>query len=490
MVNSFSLWLFQASAAIILLTACYKLLLEKLTFFELNRGYLVLGMLACLTIPLLPTPYFLNGVWSETAVTIPASFDLSLKPNATPAAATLNNVNEMPFDWFVWILRLLIALYFGGVLYKTVGLLISLSKLVKLKKSSIQLDTINGIPTFSQGKLPTFSFFNNIFLNDKNRLLSEWELQQIMFHERVHIVQKHSYDVMFYEVATIVFWFNPCVYYLSKTIRQVHEYLVDHELNINKSTSAGYGELLIKLATKSGKPSLVHTFSDSEIFHRITMLTKPQSNPMQKLKFLSILPIMGSLVVLSSFTTQPETASQTNQSETVQTNSGKNANLKIAKITWVGNTKYTSDELDKVLGIKVGERYDSLQLDKRLQRDHDNDVASMYMNNGYLFFRAEPTTVVNNNEIALKIEIFEGQKGRIGKVDISGNKKISKQAVLDIINIKPNDLFNKRKIVEAMKNLKESGKFGLTSINVIPDNQSFANNKEGLVDLQYDVTEL
>ncbi|MCE7039161.1 M56 family metallopeptidase [Dyadobacter sp. CY312] len=490
MLTSFSIWLFQASVAIILLAACYKLLLEKLTFFEWNRAYLLLGMLACLVIPVLPSPSFLTNLLFDTTAGETYLFDLPLKFNTTSVNTSTSNVTVASMDWQTWSVRLLATVYLMGVFYKIVGLLMSLAKLSKLKRNSILVDTSNDIQVFSQDKLPTFSFFKNIFLNEKTSLLNDWEMQQIMFHERIHIVQKHSYDVIFYEVATIVFWFNPCVYYLSKEIRQVHEYLVDHELNIDKSTSAGYGELLIKLATQSGKYSLVHTFSDSEIFHRITMLTKPQSNPMQKLKFLSVLPIMGSLIALSSFTTQPEASIQTTKLGKVQTNSDKTADLKIAKITWVGNTKYTSDELTKVLGIKVGDSYDSLHVADRLAKAHDNDVTSLYMNNGYLFFRAEPTTTVSDNEIALKIELYEGQKGRIGKVTVTGNKKVPEQKVLDLINIQPNELFNKLKIVQAMKNLEESGKFGLTNINIIPDYKSFEDGKEGLVNLQYDITEL
>jgi beta-lactamase regulating signal transducer with metallopeptidase domain len=492
MLTSFFLWLFQASVAIVLLAACYKLLLEKLTFFEWNRVFLLGGMLACMIVPLLPSPYFLSNLWANAAVNSPTVFSLPMGLNTGSSNLEPGNVSAESFNWLTSVTRLMTAVYFSGVIYKTLGLIITVAKLLRLKKSSTLIDTVNGIHIFLQDKLPSFSFFNNIFINENHRLLSQWEIQQILFHEQVHITQKHSYDVIFYEIVGIVFWFNLCVGYLGRNITQVHEYLVDRELNLNGSNSTRYGELLIKLATHPHATTLIHTFSDSQIFHRITMLTKPKSNPMQKLKFLTAGPMVICIAMLSSFITQHEVPVYSVQLGELKTSSSSKVGLKIANITWVGNTRYTSEQLNNVLGIKVGDSYDSLLLENRLANANSDDITSLYMDQGYLFFRTDVITSITGNQISIQLKMDEGQKARIGKLIVKGNKKASEKSVLAILNIKTGEYFNKSKLIKAQQALSKSGKFDPTSIeiNPIPDHKSFESNKEGIVDFEFVVKEL
>jgi outer membrane protein assembly factor BamA len=275
-------------------------------------------------------------------------------------------------------------------------------------------------------------------------------------------------------------------------ITQVHEYLVDRELNLNGSNSTRYGELLIKLATHPHATTLIHTFSDSQIFHRITMLTKPKSNPMQKLKFLTAGPMVICIAMLSSFITQHEVPVYSVQLGELKTSSSSKVGLKIANITWVGNTRYTSEQLNNVLGIKVGDSYDSLLLENRLANANSDDITSLYMDQGYLFFRTDVITSITGNQISIQLKMDEGQKARIGKLIVKGNKKASEKSVLAILNIKTGEYFNKSKLIKAQQALSKSGKFDPTSIeiNPIPDHKSFESNKEGIVDFEFVVKEL
>lgn len=490
MITNFSIWLLQASVAIVLLAACYKLLLEKLTFFQGNRVFLLGGLISCLTLPLFLAPFPSMGHWSALPFTETYLLNSPLKLSSPISDTLSKDASSYSLDWSLLLARFLMMSYFLGVGYRTFKFLGSLYQLTKLRKNAVILDSTDRIITFSQAKFPTFSFFNNIFLNENTTELSELEMQQVIIHEREHIIQKHSFDLMFCEIMGIVFWFNPCVRYLSNALRSVHEYMVDREIGIRSSLSAGYGKLLVKLAAQSSKVALTHTFSESQIFHRITMLIKPKSSPMQKLRFLFVLPLMGSIVVLSSYISQLETPLRSDDSEMVQTEPDKKGNMKIAKITWKGNTTYSSKELNKVLGIKMGDNYDSLQLEDRLLGSN-NTVAALYMDQGYLFFHTDLTTTLNENQISLNILLNEGQKARIGKIIVKGNKKISAQTILNLIDIKPNEYFNRSKLISSQKNLAEAGKFDPAQIiiNPYPDHNSFSNNKEGVVDLEFVLTE-
>ncbi len=485
MSTSISYWLLQTSISIILLAGCYKLFLEKLTFFAWNRAYLIIGILSCILVPILPASPWLSNIWTDKISPIPYLTNLPIQFDSQHNTLSTTYNTPITSDNSFSFIGILLIVYLIGAGLKLTKLLVSLNKLRKLKNASIKTHSISHISIFTQSQLPTFSFFNNIFLHEDTLRLNSSETDQILQHEQIHIKQNHSYDVVFYELITVLFWFHPCVTYLSNVLREVHEYLVDEEMTANHNTVSEYGQLLIKLATQSGKPALVHTFSDSQIFHRIKMLTKPKSNPMSKFRFLSVLPIVGIVVLMSSFLSEPK-INEKNSALILATQSKS----RIKNISWTGNTKYTAQQLTQMLGITNGDPYDSLMLVNRLIGIENASVTSQYMNDGYLFFRAEPHTQITKDQVLVHITLSEGQRGKIRHVTVKGNKKVPLQTVLDMIDIKPNDYFNRSKILAAQKSLAESGKFDTNSINIIPSIKLSQKDEEATVELQFDLREL
>jgi outer membrane protein insertion porin family len=122
-------------------------------------------------------------------------------------------------------------------------------------------------------------------------------------------------------------------------------------------------------------------------------------------------------------------------------------------INFVGNTKYTSDELHKILRIKRGDSYDQSILDQRMNGSQDGmDISTIYMDDGYLFFRAEPIeALVENDSIDLEIRIYEGQQARINKITVKGNSKTSDHVVLRELRTKPGQLFSKTDITRSLR---------------------------------------
>ena len=156
-------------------------------------------------------------------------------------------------------------------------------------------------------------------------------------------------------------------------------------------------------------------------------------------------------------------------------------------IDFVGNTKYPTKLLKEILSIEKGDVYNQSLLDERLLMDKNgNDLSSLYMNDGYLFFRANPVEVrVDGDSIDLEIRIFEGKQAKYNQITVSGNTKTSDRVILREVTTIPGQMFNREDLINSQRLLLGLGYFNQESINVIPK----PNEAEGTVDLEYIVEE-
>lgn len=156
-------------------------------------------------------------------------------------------------------------------------------------------------------------------------------------------------------------------------------------------------------------------------------------------------------------------------------------------ITWIGNSKYSNKELSNVLGIKKGDIYDQTQLDSKLYMNpNGNDVSSLYMDDGYLFFNVSAVeTTVTNDSIDLEMRIFEGKQATINKITIVGNTKTNDHVILREIRTKPGQLFRRSDIIRTQRELSQLGFFDPEKMNVTPT----PNQATGTVDIEYKVEE-
>lgn len=156
-------------------------------------------------------------------------------------------------------------------------------------------------------------------------------------------------------------------------------------------------------------------------------------------------------------------------------------------ITFVGNTKYDTPLLRSILKINRGDIYDSRHLNERVSFDpNGNDVASIYLNNGYLFSQVVPIEKnVQNDTIDVEVRIQEGRQATIRKVSITGNERTNDHVIYREVRTRPGDLFSKAMIQRTIRELSQLGYFDQTQIGVnpVPDPQT------GTVDLEYTVVE-
>ena len=156
-------------------------------------------------------------------------------------------------------------------------------------------------------------------------------------------------------------------------------------------------------------------------------------------------------------------------------------------VSFVGNTKYDTPLLRSILKINRGDIYDSQHLNERVSFDpNGNDVASIYLNNGYLFSQVVPIEKnVQNDTIDVEIRIQEGRQATIRKVSITGNERTNDHVIYREVRTRPGDLFSKAMIQRTIRELSQLGYFDQTQIGVnpVPDPQT------GTVDLEYTVVE-
>jgi outer membrane protein insertion porin family len=156
-------------------------------------------------------------------------------------------------------------------------------------------------------------------------------------------------------------------------------------------------------------------------------------------------------------------------------------------IQWVGNTKYSTPYLTKILGIKRGDVYNRELLDSRLQQDKNGrDVSSLYMDDGYLFFNINAVeTLIEDDSIDFEVRVYEGKQARINRVTVMGNTKTNDHVVMREIRTRPGNLFSRSDIIRTHRELAQLGYFDpeKSNQNIVP------NQEEGTVDIEYIVEE-
>lgn len=156
-------------------------------------------------------------------------------------------------------------------------------------------------------------------------------------------------------------------------------------------------------------------------------------------------------------------------------------------INWLGNTKYSSEYLNQILGIQSGELYDEKMLNERLQMNMTgSDISSLYMDDGYLFFNIDPVEVlVEKDSIDFEIRIYEGKQATINKVTVVGNTKTNEHVIMREIRTKPGELFRRSDIIRSQEELNRLNYFNPQTLGVNPK----PDPKTGNVDIEYSVEE-
>jgi len=163
---------------------------------------------------------------------------------------------------------------------------------------------------------------------------------------------------------------------------------------------------------------------------------------------------------------------------------------KFGKITFVGNSVYTDQQLHALLRIKEGSTYNGVELRKRIADDTKPDAAdltNLYQDSGYLFSSINPVEVsAEGNVIDLEIRIVEGKPAYFNAVSVSGNENTNDHVIYRELRTKPGQLYRKSNVI---RTIRELGQLGFFDAQQITPNMKNFNTQDGLVDIEYQVVE-
>ncbi len=280
-------YLLKASALLVIFYLCYIMFLQRETFFQHNRWFLLTGIIASLTLPFVVIPIYIEYT--------PVAVDMIEATTGSSGAAT-TIVEKKPFDWFA----LLIQVYSIGVLVLVTRCIIQFFSLSKI----ISKGNAENVGSFkllkSDNNIAPFSFFNWIVINPNQ--FNKSELEQVLTHEKAHASELHSLDIILIELATIILWFNPFIWLYSKSMKQNLEFIADKKTQKASPCVKSYQTLLLKQSIPNYNVVLANNFYNSLIKKRIIMLNKHQSKKWNRIKLLVVLPLLS--LFLYSFNTE------------------------------------------------------------------------------------------------------------------------------------------------------------------------------------------
>jgi TonB family protein len=282
----------------------YDLFLKKETFFQWNRTYLLGTFALSIILP-----------WVKVeALTTPMPDGLQ---TTTVFLTQLNGVVLGPGAEETSILQQISWPYLVLGLGSLLATIWFAYKLVQIKRLHHK-GAVEHYREFTKVTVPqsssAFSFFRNIFMGEEIQKDKE---DNILAHELVHVKQWHSLDLLFFELARIVFWFNPLVYIYQNRVAELHEFIADERAV--KHNKAAHFEMLLSQAFHTQNISFVNQFfNKSLIKKRIVMLQKKKSKAVWQLKYVLLLPLVLGMLVYTSCESEKSAPSDNTSEEPIE----------------------------------------------------------------------------------------------------------------------------------------------------------------------------
>ena len=264
-------YLLEANLYLVAFYALYYLLFRSETHYQLNRAYLLISTVLAFIIPVIQIGIFTHPV---------------IQQQSTVAAPETTQSYAVYYLWAYGIVAFCLFLNFLLKVYKLV-------RLSHTYKTGANTDyKLIEMP----GENNAFSFFSYLYISPGLALSST-----IIQHELVHIKQRHSWDNIYLELLKIVNWFNPAIYLLQNSMKEVHEFIADSQTAATETNTEIYTDFLINNAYGINQNTLINTFfNKSQLKKRIIMLHQKRSGNAARLKYLLVLPLIFGLLCAST----------------------------------------------------------------------------------------------------------------------------------------------------------------------------------------------
>ena len=305
-MSYFLIYLIRSTFYLALFYAFFMIAMRNTTFFRLNRLMLLLGTFVCMFLPL-----YTFTIEEIEGIQLPMQIldeMLVVQIPEYPETGEIHSTELLKFEKQTEasspiLPYLLLGIYtVGAVIYLTM-VIRSFADIRKLIASYPKQWKDGCWLIIIPEKIPSFSWANYIIINEKDYK----EYPQVMVHERMHYLCRHSYDIIFMTVVNAIHWFNPMVWLIRTELKQLHEFEADAGV-INQGIDATqYQLLLVRKAVGQKLYTLANGFNHTKLKKRITMMIQEKSNGWKRLKwFVSVPVVMGAMLVFA----QPEVKNQ------------------------------------------------------------------------------------------------------------------------------------------------------------------------------------
>jgi TonB family protein len=281
------IYFLKVNVAIAVLYLFFRLLFYRDTFFHEKRWTMLIGLFFAILYPLIDVSTWINE--SQT-VNVAARI---LNKTLQPIIITSEKFNITTLETALpYLYVALVVVFILRILIRSILVLLMAVRAPKIRQNGLTIIQVQ------KGTSP-FSFFGWVFLNSTD--YTHADLEEILHHERAHIQQGHTFDVLFSEIVCAVFWINPFVWLLKCQLRLNLEFIADNDVLQSGFDSKSYQYHLLRLSSQKPISSMGNHFNITELKNRIIMMNKKKTSIAGLGKYALTLPLFA-LLLLTTYT--------------------------------------------------------------------------------------------------------------------------------------------------------------------------------------------
>jgi bla regulator protein BlaR1 len=280
-------FLLKVNIALLVFCAGYYFVLRHLTFYTLNRIYLVTAILFASIYPQINLSGFFQQHQQIGRPVQAMVFSLQ-----APATAFIKPF-EQPNYW-QWAE----TVFWAGAILFALRLIVQLFSLYRIYRSSTAAHIYGHDVRVINSNGGPFSFWKSIYVNPA--LHEPADLKSILQHEQVHVNEWHTLDILVAELSAIFYWFNPGIWLMKKAIRENIEYITDNKILKNGADTKQYQYSLVNVSFAAAPQGIVNHFNISTIKKRIIMMNAKRSSKIKLTRYALLVPAVVALLLVFS----------------------------------------------------------------------------------------------------------------------------------------------------------------------------------------------
>ncbi len=288
-MTNFVNYLLESGISLSLFALVYFLFLRRETFFNVNRWFLLVSICFSAVLPFLHIPFYAPQATLLPEVTVTPYINLLSAVTIYSTSLTLGAERfVLTYSLFGYIYLLGVVFFAGSFFLRIYQILRIIAHNRIISEGKIKLVILDE-------EASPFSFLNYIFVGQNLQNTQGWE--KMLEHEKQHIQQGHTFDVLILEIIAVFQWFNPFFWMFRRALRENHEFLADKAV-ISKGTAPSWYKQILLNQYVGGQIVLANNFNYSLIKTRIKMMSKIKSRKIANVKVLVGFVLAASLIVV------------------------------------------------------------------------------------------------------------------------------------------------------------------------------------------------